>query len=446
MGKKSVWTAILVTCAALNLFAQKFEFKDRKGDKFHITSTTREEVFLITDSGGGRNGAGRNGSGRSAGESRELLQTSNMAGRMAAEVLETGEGGALIKAVFNVAEEITSGEGRTKLEWAEEYISEFRRNSRGKITIDGKYFMPVIRDVPYFPEEEILPGHTWQTSGTEVLDLRKNFEIAEPYSIPFTATSKYTGAETRNGKEYKVFHINWTLYKKQERYLEESPEKFMTGRGYYNYSDNLPGAKGKIETISGKAESALYWDERLSQIAYAEDEFSIQFELADGKKYLFHGLTKSELAEAAAFDKDKIAGSVRQELEELGIKDTEADVKVTEEGVSISLEDIRFQADSAELPPSEKIKLDKIALILKKHEGRDILVEGHTALAGRPEMRQKLSAERAGAVASYLIEKKVRTGDRIIIKASGATKPVADNSTEAGRRKNRRVEIVILEN
>jgi outer membrane protein OmpA-like peptidoglycan-associated protein len=58
----------------------------------------------------------------------------------------------------------------------------------------------------------------------------------------------------------------------------------------------------------------------------------------------------------------------------------------------------------------------------------------------------QLSTERAKAVTDYLLSKKVRTADRIVIRGYGAEKPVADNNTEEGRKKNRRVEITILEN
>jgi outer membrane protein OmpA-like peptidoglycan-associated protein len=117
-----------------------------------------------------------------------------------------------------------------------------------------------------------------------------------------------------------------------------------------------------------------------------------------------------------------------------------------DEGITITLEDIQFQADSARLMPSEQEKLDKIAEILKRYPDRDILIGGHTALAGSAEARQLLSQERAAATADYLIAKQVRSADRIVVQGYGAERPLADNRSEAGMRKNRRVEITILEN
>jgi len=96
--------------------------------------------------------------------------------------------------------------------------------------------------------------------------------------------------------------------------------------------------------------------------------------------------------------------------------------------------------------PGEREKLEKIAEILKRYPNRDILVSGHTALAGTSEGRMNLSIERAKAVTDFLLSRKVRTADRIVVRGFGAEKPIADNKTEEGMRKNRRVEITILEN
>jgi outer membrane protein OmpA-like peptidoglycan-associated protein len=121
-------------------------------------------------------------------------------------------------------------------------------------------------------------------------------------------------------------------------------------------------------------------------------------------------------------------------------------VRVTDEGVAINLENVRFAADSAVLLPEEKAKLDKIAAILARYPDRDVLVTGHTALAGTPKERQTLSEERARAAADYLIAKKARPPERVVVKGYGATRPVAPNDSEEDMKKNRRVEITILEN
>ena len=58
----------------------------------------------------------------------------------------------------------------------------------------------------------------------------------------------------------------------------------------------------------------------------------------------------------------------------------------------------------------------------------------------------QLSRDRAAAVADYLIVEKVRGPERMVVRGYGAEKPLGNNRTEEGRRRNRRVEITILEN
>ena len=122
------------------------------------------------------------------------------------------------------------------------------------------------------------------------------------------------------------------------------------------------------------------------------------------------------------------------------------EVTVSEEGITVSLQNVQFLPDSAILRDSEREKLDFIAEILGRYPARDILVTGHTALAGTAEGRQWLSEERARVVGEYLLSTGMRRADQIVTRGVGAREPLADNTTEAGMRKNRRVEITILEN
>ena len=75
----------------------------------------------------------------------------------------------------------------------------------------------------------------------------------------------------------------------------------------------------------------------------------------------------------------------------------------------------------------------------------ELLISGHTALAGKAETRQTLSEQRAAAVANYLIELGVREQHHIFTHGFGAEKPIAPNTTEANKARNRRVEITVLE-
>ncbi|MDR2702408.1 MAG: OmpA family protein [Spirochaetaceae bacterium] len=110
-----------------------------------------------------------------------------------------------------------------------------------------------------------------------------------------------------------------------------------------------------------------------------------------------------------------------------------------------AFENIQFEPESAVLRASEKAKLDKAAEILSKYPDKKIQIGGHTALAGTPAGRIRVSRERAQAVANYLLSINALTSDQIVIQEFGAEQPVGDNKTTAGMRLNRRVEITILD-
>jgi outer membrane protein OmpA-like peptidoglycan-associated protein/uncharacterized membrane protein len=122
-----------------------------------------------------------------------------------------------------------------------------------------------------------------------------------------------------------------------------------------------------------------------------------------------------------------------------------ATVTVTEEGIMISLSNIQFPANSAVLADSEKKKLDEITAILKTVPGKKLRVAGHCALDGTVEYQQRISTERAQAVAEYLVSSGVRKRDDLVVIGYGAQRPIADNATEAGMEQNRRVEITIIQ-
>jgi outer membrane protein OmpA-like peptidoglycan-associated protein len=148
--------------------------------------------------------------------------------------------------------------------------------------------------------------------------------------------------------------------------------------------------------------------------------------------------------DAAMERREAIAAEITAMLVEQAVADTT--VKATEKGITITLSNIQFLADSARLHLSEMAKLQDIANILKNIYGIKIEVSGHTALAGTEESRLNISRERAQVVASYLVLLGACAEEDISYIGYGATRPIADNSTEEGMALNRRVEIILLEN
>jgi len=112
-------------------------------------------------------------------------------------------------------------------------------------------------------------------------------------------------------------------------------------------------------------------------------------------------------------------------------------------GTILSMSDILFEFGKADLKPELRENLSAIGAILQSLlTNSNIVIEGHTDNVGSAATNKKLSEQRANAVMQYLIERGIDK-KRLKSVGYGLEKPVADNKTEEGRAKNRRVELVI---
>jgi len=106
-----------------------------------------------------------------------------------------------------------------------------------------------------------------------------------------------------------------------------------------------------------------------------------------------------------------------------------------------SIYGILFDTGKATIQPASQTCLNEVAKLLKKNADWKMTVEGHTDNAGTKEANTKLSQQRAEAVRSWLVGHGIDPG-RLTARGLGDSKPVADNTTEDGRAKNRRVALV----
>lgn len=132
--------------------------------------------------------------------------------------------------------------------------------------------------------------------------------------------------------------------------------------------------------------------------------------------------------------------NIKRYIYENKVPDIEVSDTLT--GILFSV-DLKFIPDSPELLPEETPRIQKIASmlaeIIEKNEFT-ILVEGHTADLGKPVGQMNLSIERTRTVMNALVRQGIPQS-LFTYKGYGATRPIADNSTEAGRAQNRRVDI-----
>ncbi len=141
-----------------------------------------------------------------------------------------------------------------------------------------------------------------------------------------------------------------------------------------------------------------------------------------------------------------IGNYMDKQAEELSEELKNAEVERIGEGIKITFDSgILFDFDSDNLRSASRENLRELAGTLNEYEDTNILIEGHTDSIGDEAYNMDLSEDRAQSVSDYLEDLGIK-GKRLITNGYGESQPVADNDTEEGRQKNRRVEVAIYAN
>ena len=160
-----------------------------------------------------------------------------------------------------------------------------------------------------------------------------------------------------------------------------------------------------------------------------------------GAGALVGGLAGAAVGGGVGYYMDTQEAELRAELASTG-------VSVIRDGDNIRLVmpgNITFKTDSADINAGFYSTLNSVAKVLNKYDNSTVMVMGFTDSTGAASYNQTLSQNRANAVAAYLQGQGVKSS-RFEIMAMGASNPIADDSTAAGRQQNRRVEIKIIPN
>jgi outer membrane protein OmpA-like peptidoglycan-associated protein len=381
---------------------EPLRFRYEAGEKYRLLTEVEEKVYVDG----------------------ELSHRAEILNKIAVETREVRDGAGLLACTFQTSEKAYGA--RRSYALAEDYESLFWRDARGLYDIEARYFMPVVRNVPVFPLQELKPGDTWTAPGEEAHDLRRSYGLPEPVHFPIQVQYTYRGAQEGEGKNLEVIDIRYSVF-----------HRLQGGSGQ----------RGAVPVkITGVSEQTYYWDSRRGQPDSYEERFDFIFHLANGQTVEYEGTARGRFLESPRMDKEKVASEIRKELERQSVPDTA--VRAEERGVTLSLQNIQFLPNSAELTEGEKSKLRRIGEILTKYADRDLLVSGHTARVGgyTEQEHQSLSESRARAVADFLLGLGKVREEQVITRGFGYRQPLADNGTEEGRRVNRRVEITILEN
>jgi len=141
-----------------------------------------------------------------------------------------------------------------------------------------------------------------------------------------------------------------------------------------------------------------------------------------------------------------IGRKMDRQAEEIKQSVPNAEVIREGEGIIVKFDSgILFDVNQYALKSAARTNIENLAVSLKNNPETTILVVGHTDASGSDEYNRRLSERRAHSVKDYALSQGI-SSSRLTVEGRGESEPIADNTTEAGKTQNRRVEIVIVAN
>lgn len=350
----------------------------------------------------------------------------------------------------------------------------FRINADGSFAPIKDEGFPSLRGFPAFPVDPVGVGTKWTARFVRAADPRND---GNRVLLPLIAEFEYRGIETY--KETPVHRVFAKYAVRHRAPAGPSPRVFTGASGTHEVDILLRVADGL----------PLLMRDRLDETFTFPDASSVRFKgftltfsegvPPGGRGSVIASLRGSEAGGPAATADSGAASGAESGAEEPGtppaMRDADAaasragtegplmpeetfelagslpggaplnvSVEETDAGVRLTVNDLRFAADSDALLPQERPRLEALAETLRKIQGRTFLVEGHTAAVGKPSGELELSVRRAKRIVDELVARGI-PADSFLYKGWGGTRPVAANETEADRARNRRVEITILD-
>ncbi len=163
----------------------------------------------------------------------------------------------------------------------------------------------------------------------------------------------------------------------------------------------------------------------------------------DTKGTLIGAALGAAVGGAGGYGVGKMMDNQEKEMREALAKSEAAAVKREGNLLSVTFKgDVTFNTNSTEVRPELYTEINRVAGVLNQYPDTLIRVEGHTDGKGSDEYNMDLSKRRANAVKTLMVMRGV-ADSRMEVVGFGKTMPIASNDTEAGRQKNRRVEIRI---
>ncbi len=366
--------------------------------------------------------------------------------------VRAGERGAEASGSFLVFEE-TKRNMRLAARRIDETVPvRFTIRPNGTYEVAPDQQLPALRSFPVFPDRALSPGDKWEAFGVRVVEPLRDGQHTR---VRFYAGYEYQGPVVRDGRDLQLVTARYALR--------------------YRGGDD-PYGDPRLRSVSGTHSAKIYLDAEARKPVFVETLVDEAYTFDGQKPVGYRGFILTWYEGVAPMDRGRVADEIRAAVADVGPGPLPGEpgepreggpgtprpggaatdmsgpsgappgvtVRETDEGVTLSIPDIRFVADQAVILPEERPRLEAVARALKKVERRTFRVVGHTARFGTEAGQKALSVDRARAIVDFLVASGLEA-DRFVYEGRGASQPVASNDTPEGMAANRRVEIIILE-
>jgi len=201
-------------------------------------------------------------------------------------------------------------------------------------------------------------------------------------------------------------------------------------------------------SAEAEAKAKAQAEEDARQRAQAEaDRAAAQKAQADALAQQQQAQAEAEKSRLAAAESERQKQEAIRQKEEMRARllrqlNQVLDTKDTDRGLVVSMPDVLFDPGQYTLKPAARERLARISGIVLAYPDLKLQIEGYTDSTGGDEFNQRLSEKRAATVRDYLVDSAVPINN-VFARGLGKANPIADNSTAAGRKLNRRVEMIV---
>ena len=301
----------------------------------------------------------------------------------------------------------------------EEYKSDFIIHTNGKFEVPSRYFMPNVRHIPTFLDKEVKLTESWSSEAIEIIKVNNAPNITMALSSDYL----FANIET-NSKGDRNAIIQYHIMTDKDLLQAGLSRQGYPQRIYgFNYGTFLWDMEKNIPISQSERYQILFGYGK--ELSYS----SLQYKMNIISVYkIYDSISKEE--------EDKERKKLEDDLGDNIIVDS------VPEGLVLRLGEILFDTDSYNLKSESKKTIENIIKAIKEnYPDREIIVQGHTDNTGSENYNKTLSEKRAKTVADYILPN--LNHDKLSYSGFADKEPIAPNDTAEGRRKNRRVDIII---